>query len=164
MRALIWITESSWQACVDQARELVPGDADVTLLHVAASDVEHLAEHPGPARLGRHRKPPKHEREHPVREIAESEAQALLDAARGRFGRNAVTVARRGRIEREVLEAAEGFDLLVLARDGRPRREPKSLGRYARFVVDHAGCPVLLVWPQPPPGLHDMKWPPHLRH
>ena len=149
MRALIWITESSWQACVDQARTLVPADADVTLLHVAASDVEYLAGHPGPGRLGRHRPPPPGP---PVREIADSEAQALLERARERFGRDAQLSARRGRIEREVLEAAEGCDLLVLARDGEPRREPKSIGHYARFVVDHAGCPVLLVWSQPPPG------------
>lgn len=160
MRALVWITESSWQSCVDQARELVPAGAEITLLHVAASDVERLADHPGPERLGRHRPPP---RGPSVREIADSEAQALLQAALERLGRHAETVARRGRIEREVLEAADGFDLLVLARDGKPRREPKSIGHYARFVVDHAGCPVLLVWSAPPPGIEDMHWPPHLR-
>jgi nucleotide-binding universal stress UspA family protein len=160
MRALIWITETSWQACVDQAHALLPADADATLLHVAASDIEYLAGHPGPGRLGRHRPP---HPAPPVREIAEAEAQALLQRARERFGREAAVDARRGRIEREVLEAAEGFDILVLARDGEPRREPKSIGHYARFVSDHAGCPVLLVWSQPPPGLDDMHWPPHLR-
>jgi nucleotide-binding universal stress UspA family protein len=161
MRALVWITESSWQPCIDQARALVPADAEITLLHVAASDVQHLAEHPGPERLGRHRKPPPDEPQ--VRVIAQAEAEALLAAARERLGREAHLIARRGRVEREVLEAAEGYDLLVLARDGRPRREPKSIGHYARFVIDHAGCPVLVVWAQPPPGLEDMHWPPHLR-
>ena len=161
MRVLVWITEGSWQPCVDQARALVPADAEVTLIHVAASDVQRLVEHPGPERLGQHHKPPP--RDPQVREIAESEAQALLAAARERLGRDAQTLSRRGRIEREVLEAAEGFDLLVLARDGRPGREPKSIGHYARFVVDHAGCPVLLVWAQAPPGLEAMHWPPHLR-
>jgi nucleotide-binding universal stress UspA family protein len=160
MRALIWITESSWATCVDQARALLPADADVTLLHVAASDVEYLAGHPGPGRLGRRRPPPPGP---PVREIAETEARALLERARERFGREAAIDARRGRIEREVLEAADGFDVLVLARDGEPRREPKSIGHYARFVVDHASCPVLLVWSESPPGLQDMHWPPHLR-
>jgi nucleotide-binding universal stress UspA family protein len=160
MRALIWITESSWQACVDQARALVPAEAEVTLLHVAASDVEYLAAHPGPGRLGRHRPPPPGP---PVRAIAEAEAQALLESARDRLGRDARLSAKRGRIEREVLEAAEGCDLLVICRDGEPRREPKSIGHAARFVVDHAGCPVLLVWAQPPPGIEDMHWPPHLR-
>jgi nucleotide-binding universal stress UspA family protein len=160
MRALIWITESSWPACVDQARALLPADAEVTLLHVAASDVEYLAGHPGPGRLGR-RRPPRPGP--PVREIAEAEALSLLERARERFGRDAHLDARRGRIEREVLEAAEGFDVLILCRDGEPRREPKSIGHYARFVIDHAGCPVLLVWAEPPPGIEAMHWPPHLR-
>jgi nucleotide-binding universal stress UspA family protein len=160
MRALIWITESSWQACVEQARALLPADAEVTLLHVAASDVQYLAGHPGPGRLGRRPPPPP---DPPVREIAETEAQALLERARQRLGRDAELIARRGRIEREVLEAAEGFDLLVLCRDGESGREPKSVGHFARFVVDHAGSPVLLVWGQPPPGLDQMRWPPHLR-
>jgi hypothetical protein len=160
MRALVWITEGSWQACVDQARTLLPADAEVTLLHVAASDVEYLAGYPGPGRLGRRRAPPPGP---PVREIAEGEAQALLASAHERFGRDTQVVARRGRLEREVLEAVEGFDLLVLCRDGEPRREPKSIGHYARFVSDHAGCAVLLVWAQPPPGVDDMHWPAHLR-
>ncbi len=161
MRALVWITESSWESCVDQARALLPPDAEVTLLHVAASEVEYMAGHPGPGRLGRHRPPPPGPS---VREIGEAEARALLERAGERFGRSDVTLdARRGRIEREVLEAAEGSDLLVMCRDGEPRREPKSIGHYARFVVDHAGCPVLLVWAAPPPGIEQMHWPPHLR-
>jgi nucleotide-binding universal stress UspA family protein len=162
MRALVWITEASWQACVDQARRLLPADAEVTILHVAASDVEQLAGHPGPGRLGRHRPPPPGPT---VREISDAEARSLLEAAAERFGRGSQTVARRGRIEREVLEAADELpaDVLVLARDGAPRREPKSVGHFARFVVDHAGCPVLLVWGQQPPGPAEMRWPPHLR-
>ncbi len=160
MRAVIWIVEGSWERCVDRARALLPADADVTLLHVSGSDVEALATRPGPGLLGRHPHPPPGPS---VREISDAEAQALLTAARDRLGRPAELVARRGRVEREVLEACEGADLLVLARDGEPRREPKSLGRWGRFVVDHAGCPVLLVWPEDPPGLNDMHWPPHLR-
>lgn len=162
MRVVVWIAEGSWEGCVDRARELVPADAEVTLLHVSPSDAEALAAEGGPAvrLLGRHPPPPPGPT---VREISAAEAQALLTAARERLGRPAALVARRGRIEREVIEACEGSDLLVLARDGPPRREPKSLGRWSRFVVDHAGCPVLLVWPQDPPGLDALHWPPHLR-
>ena len=43
MRAVVWIEESTWEACVDQAREVVPADADVMLMHVAPIDVEELA-------------------------------------------------------------------------------------------------------------------------
>ena len=60
---------------------------------------------------------------------------------------------RRGRLEREVVAAAEGADLLMVARDGDDARlGPKSLGPASRFVVDHAPCPVLLVWPREAPG------------
>lgn len=159
MRALVWITEGSWQICVDRARTLLPADAEVTILHVAASDVEHLAEHPSPGRLGRRHHPPGPK----VREISDAEARSLLAAAQQRLGRPAQTVARRGRIEREVLEASVGADVLVLVRAGEPRRGPKSIGHYVRFVVDHAGCEVLLAWAQAPPDLDSMPWPPHLR-
>jgi nucleotide-binding universal stress UspA family protein len=71
--------------------------------------------------------------------------------------------ARRGKIEREVLEACAGADLLVLARDGERRLEPKSIGPRTRFVLDHAPCQVLLVWPEDPPSLDAIKLPPHLR-
>ena len=160
MRALVWITETSWPACIDRARELLPADAEITILHVASSDVEALAEHPAPGLLGRHRPPP---RGPTVRQISDDEAASLLEEAARRLRRPAHTVARRGRVEREVLEAAERADLLVLARDGKRRREPKSIGREARFVIDHAGCEVLVVWSQPPPGLESVRWPPHLR-
>jgi nucleotide-binding universal stress UspA family protein len=160
MRALIWITEGSWAACVDRARELLPADAEITLLHVAAADAEALAEHPAPGRLGRHRPPPPGPT---VREVSDEEAAALLAQAERRLDRPAATIARRGRAEREVLEAAEAADLLVLARGGEPRREPKSVGREARFVLDHVGCEVLIVWSERPPGLESMRWPPHLR-
>jgi len=160
MRALVWITEASWEICVDRARELVPADAEVTILHVAASDVEQLAEHPGPGRLGRRHRPPP---ARTVREISDAEARSLLAAAAERLGRPVDTLARRGRIEREVVQVSADFDVLVLARDGETRRGPKSIGHDARFVVDHAGCTVLLGWAAEPPGLESMHWPPHLR-
>ena len=160
MRALVWIVEGSWERCVDRARELVPADAEITLLHVSSSEAEEMAAHPGPGLMGRrHHAPPGPT----VPEISEAEGLSLLRAARERLGRPAELVCRHGRIEREVVQACEGSDLLVLARDGKPRREPKSLGRFSRFVVDHAGCAVLLVWPTEPPGLEAMHWPPHLR-
>lgn len=160
MRALVWIEEATWAACVDGARRLLPADAEVTILHVAASDVEQLAEHPAPGRLGRrHRAAPGP----PVRRTADAEAQALLDRARQRFGRPARTLARRGRVEREVLEAGAGADVLVMVRGGEPCLGPRSLGHRTRFVLDHAGCAVLLAWPQQPPGPESVHWPPHLR-
>ena len=145
MRAVVWISEGTWQACVDRAAALLPGDAEVTLLHVSPGDVEELAQAGGPGRFGRRRAPAPGL---PLRMIAEGEAEALLAEARARLGRSAQTSSRRGRVEREVVAAVEGVDLLVLARDGEPRLGPKSLGKHVRFVVDHAPCEVLLVWPE----------------
>ena len=62
-----------------------------------------------------------------------------------------------------MLEAAADADMLFLVRDGEPARGPKSIGRTTRFVVDHAGCAVLLAWATEAPGLGSMHWPPHLR-
>jgi nucleotide-binding universal stress UspA family protein len=143
MRAVIWISENTWEACVDGAREFLDADASVTLLHVAPSDVEELVAG-GPGRLlGRRPPPPPGP---PVRAIAEEEAQALLERARARLGRDAELSSRRGRIEREVIEACAGAELLVLARDGGDRPGPHSIGPRTRFVVDHAPCQLLLVW------------------
>jgi nucleotide-binding universal stress UspA family protein len=150
MRAVVWISEDTWETCVDRAAALLPGDADVTLLHVSPRDVEELAGHSGPRLLGRHPPPPPGP---PLRVIAEDAARALLSEARARLGRPAHTISRRGRVEREVVAACKDADLLVLARDGESRLGPKSLGRHARFVVDHVPCQVLLVWPVPPPGI-----------
>lgn len=144
MRALVWIAEDTWEACVDQAQALLPQSAEVTLLHVAPSDLEQLAG-AGAARLLGRRPPPAPGP--PLRAIAAEEAAALLDLARDRLGRPAQLAARRGRVEREVLDACAGCDLLLLARDGKLRLGPHSLGPRTRFVVDHAPCQVLLVWP-----------------
>jgi nucleotide-binding universal stress UspA family protein len=160
MRVVVWISEDTWEACVDQARSVVPEDAEVTLVHVAPSDVEDLASSGGARLLGRHPPPPPGP---PLRAIADEEAQALLEEALNRLGRSARTEARRGKIEREVLDACAGADMLVLARDGEVRLGPRSLGPRTRFALDHAPCQVLLVWPEQPPGLETVPLPPHLR-
>jgi nucleotide-binding universal stress UspA family protein len=160
MRAVVWISEDTWEACVDHARSFLPEDAEVTLLHVAPTDLEDLASHGGARLLGRHPPPPQGP---PLRAIADEEAQALLEEALNRLGRPARMEARRGKIEREVLDACAGADLLVLARDGEARLGPKSLGPRTRFALDHAPCQVLLVWPEQPPGVETIPLPPHLR-
>ncbi len=149
MRAVVWIAENIWEACVDQARAFLPDDAEVRLLHVAPADVEELADRSASRLLGRRPPAPPGP---PVRAIGAEEAQALLQAAHDRFGRPAQTVARRGRIEREVVDVCADADLLVVARDGESRLGPPSLGPRTRFVVDHARCAVLLVWPFEPPA------------
>jgi nucleotide-binding universal stress UspA family protein len=149
MHALIWIVEDTWEATVADAAALLPPGADITLLHVAGTEAEALAGASRHGLLGRHPPPPP--APEPLRAISERAAQELLADAESRLGRPARREARRGRVEREVVAAAESMDLLVLARTGDRRRPgPHSLGHAVRFVVDHAPCGVLLVWPDGP--------------
>jgi len=154
---VVWISEGTWEACVDQAAAVAPPDAQITLLHVAASDVEQVAARGGARLLGRHPPPPP---DASLRGVSEQEAQALLADARARLGRDARTDSRHGRVEREVVAACAGADLLVLARGGELRLGPRSLARHERFAVDHAPCAVLLVWSEPPPGVETLPPPP----
>ena len=161
MRVCVWLVEGTWQGCIDAAAGSIPAEAGVVLLHVTPSDVSEAVEAAAAGRFGRafsgHR---------PSRRIEATAGEAaaeILAAAAARLGRaDAKLVARRGRVEREVVSAvAEGVDLLVAARDGdRSRLGPHSLGHATRFVVDHAPCAVLLVWPDPPPSVESIPPPP----
>ncbi len=165
VRAVVWLVEGTWQGCLDASAQIIPPDARVTLLHVTPSDVGEITEAATAGMLGRAfraRRPTGH-----FEEVADEEASAILEAAATRLGReNTELVHRRGRVEREVVSAAaDGVDLLVVARDGdRSRLGPHSLGHATRFIVDHAPCPVLLVWPDEPPGIESIPPPPHAPH
>jgi nucleotide-binding universal stress UspA family protein len=159
MPVIIWVTEGTWQAAVDAARTLAPPGADFTLLHVTGGEEAGAAHAAFAGLLGRG-----HLERDPGDRLEELSATAtgeLLRAAAERLGRPARVVRRHGRVEREVVRAAEDADLLICARDGdRERLGPRSLGHVTRFVVDHAPCPVLVVWPQEPPALDSMPPPP----
>jgi nucleotide-binding universal stress UspA family protein len=163
---VIWVTEGTWVSCVDAARTLVPASADVVLLHVTGDEVAAAAHGAFGALMGRGH--PERDPGPRVGALAAGAAADLLDAAVRRLGRDTsdVTVIERsGRVEREVVRAAEGAELLVVARDGdRSRLGPHSLGHTTRFVVDHAPCPVLLVWPEPAPGIASIPAPPPHQH
>jgi nucleotide-binding universal stress UspA family protein len=96
-----------------------------------------------------------------VAELAAASASDLLDAAARRLGRPCDRIQRHGHPEREVVTAAAHADLLIMARDGdQARLGPRSLGKTARFVVDHAPCPILLVWPETAPSITTIPPPP----
>jgi nucleotide-binding universal stress UspA family protein len=158
MTVIIWVTEGTWRAAVDAARTLAPRGARFALLHVTGDDVAGAAHGAFAGLLGRggHRDPGER-----LEELSETAAEDLLRAAAERLGHPATTVRRHGRVEQEVVRATEDAELLICARDGdRERLGPRSLGPAARFVVDHAPCPVLLVWPQEAPGLDSLPPPP----
>jgi len=159
MTVIIWITEGTWQATVDAARTLAPADADLTLLHVIGADVSDAVRGSLAGLLGRDRRG--RDPVSQVEAIARTAAAALLDDAAARLDRPAARLARRGRVEREVVLAADGAELLICARDGdRAHLGPRSLGPTTRFVVDHAPCPVLLVWPEQAPRAESLPPPP----
>ena len=109
-------------------------------------DIEHLRERflrpPGP--------PPRREEEMRQAEIAS--AQDILDEGLRQF-RGAEAFQRQGRPEREIVNTAAEWqaDLVMICPrteyGGKHRIGPKSVGHVARFVVDHAPCPVLLIRP-----------------
>ena len=158
MTVLVWITEDSWQACVDAVHSLAPASQEVTLLHVTDTAALEAAHGAFTALLGRSRADPGIE----LAAMAGQAAEQVLAAAAGRLGRPAQQLRLRGRPEHQVVQAAREADLLVLAREG-AAAGPKSLGKAARFVVDHAACPVLLIWPGPVPDGPPPP-PPHRRH
>ena len=176
MTVVIWLAEGTWPACVDAARELPAGP--VRLLHVvdaesvAAIDGAHAGLLGRAGRFGRAEGAGGAGRAERAggaegadgaagAEMLARTQAALLDAAAARLGRPAERDGRSGRIEREVVAACADADLLILARDGdRTRLGPKSLGPATRFVLDHAPCRVLLVWPDEPPGLATLPPPP----
>jgi nucleotide-binding universal stress UspA family protein len=172
MAVVVWIVEGTWPACVDAARSHMSGTSgtsgtsaedDIVLLHVTGRQLPGVAHGAFAGLLGRGH--PERDPGIQVEHLAEGSAQQLLQAAADRLGRPCRRVERSGRVEREVVAAAEDADLLILARDGdRSSLGPRSLGPAGRFVVDHAPCPVLLIWPEPAPGVADMPPPPPPHH
>ena len=171
MKVIVWIVEGTWRSCVDAARENAPAAADIILLHVVDEDVSSVARGAFAGLLGRGH--PDRDPGLQVDDLLARAAHELLANASARLIRASTQELRRGRVEREVVAAAEAADLLVVARDGdRTRLGPRSLGHASRFVVDHAPCTVLLVWPEcapgtgtiPPPPQHPRRHrPPHER-
>jgi nucleotide-binding universal stress UspA family protein len=165
MRIVIWIVEGTWEGCIDAALDHFPSDSQFKLLHVTQSDVTEAADAATIGLFGRHfagRKPA-----HLYEQVADDEASKLLAAAAARLGHpEASLISLRGRVEREVVRAlAEEADVLVVARDGdHARLGPKSIGHATRFVVDHAPCAVLLVWPDEIPRIDSIPPPKHEPH
>lgn len=158
---IIWVGERTWPATVDAALHLAPASARFTLLHVTSAAAADAARGAYLGLLGRGGRDPSAR----LDEVAAAAAADLLDAAARRLGLPCERVEIQDHSERAVVAASVHADLLIVARDGdRSRLGPKSLGRVTRFVVDHAACPVLLVWPDPASDVTTMPPPPHHPH
>jgi nucleotide-binding universal stress UspA family protein len=153
-RVVVWITEGTWQGCVDAAGRLAPEGATFTLLHVSDGAPAEVLHGAFGGLLGRGGG---HDPGVAVEGLSGPAADELVRAAEERLGRPTAHVLRSGDVEREVVAACADADLLVCARDGaHDRLGPRSLGRWTRFVVDHAPCAVLLVWPDEIPGVESI--------
>ncbi|WP_055616897.1 universal stress protein [Streptomyces phaeochromogenes] len=160
MAVIAWIVEGTWPACVDAAGAHALDDAEIVMLHVTGHEIPDAA-HGAFAGLpgrGHPERDPGTRLEH----LAATATNQLLQDSADRLGRPCTRMERTGRVEREVVAAAQGAELLIVARDGdRSRPGPKSIGPASRFVVDHAPCPVLLIWPEPTAGLAGIPPLPH---
>ena len=160
MKVVVWLVEGTWEGCLAAATAALPPECRLSLLHVTPSDVDELPGAAAGGLLGRAR----HGGRHPYELAADLAASEILGAAANRLGRPDIELLNRhGRAEREVIATAAevGADLLVVARDGdRSHLGPHSLGNATRYVVDHAPCSVLLVWPDEAPGIDSIP-PPH---
>lgn len=92
----------------------------------------------------------KPERKEQIQQAEDATAQDILGEG-SRYLPGSTSFKRKGRPEREIVACASEWsaDLVVLCprspQSGGPTIGPKSVGHVARFVVDHAPCPVLLV-------------------
>jgi nucleotide-binding universal stress UspA family protein len=106
--------------------------------HPPAAPPEHLP-HPSP-------------REEEISEAEKASAQEILKEGLS-YCAGAETMEREGRPEREIVNLAAEWhaDLVIVCSRAAYRMNeeigPKSVGHVARFVVDHAPCPVLLLRP-----------------
>jgi nucleotide-binding universal stress UspA family protein len=158
-RIVAWLAEDSWAATVDAAAHAAGPSDELVLLHVVDASVARATHAAFGGLLGRggQQPDPGDTVEHLA---ADASARLLADAAR-RLGRFAARITRTGRAEREVIAALDRADLLICARDGdRSRLGPHTLSRHTHFVVDHAPCAVLLIWPHTAPPLNSIPPPP----
>jgi nucleotide-binding universal stress UspA family protein len=91
-------------------------------------------------------------REEEIYEAEKTSAEEILKESRD-YCAGAETMERAGRPEREIVNLAAEWRadmVIVCSRAAYQSKEeigPKSVGHVARFVVDHAPCPVLLLRP-----------------
>ncbi|MEE9965012.1 MAG: universal stress protein [Propionicimonas sp.] len=152
MKVLVWVAPGTWPAVVTAAAQR-PDTDEITL--VAVDDASVVPEGSLRGLMGRGRSL------EPESALSTDAAQDLLDQAKAALGRPCEAVLLTGPTERVVTAAAESADWFIIARDGdRSRLGAHSLGRQARFIIDHAGCTVELIWPDGIPGLNTIPPPP----
>jgi nucleotide-binding universal stress UspA family protein len=157
-RVLVALAGSEDPALVAELAGLLgPGEPtlDIKLLHVVDTGPRGLLPIGPGLRRGPWPRPPDAEIQDRMTGAEEEGAMALLATWRDRFavaltGATITSEVRRGRPEHEIIAASTAFDAATVVMCARPRTGPtepgpRSVGHVARFVVDHAPVPDLLV-------------------
>ncbi len=149
MRVLCCLDGSNIEQLSKAVSSMLRADAlTIGLIHVIDSEPHGELERQRERFLSHPPLPP-HRRDQ-IRQAETETAQEILQEGSRHFP-NAELLRREGRPEREIVQSAAewGADLIVICsrspRGGGPTIGPKSVGHVARFVLDHAPCPVLLV-------------------
>lgn len=128
-----------------------PGLLTFGLLYVTDTEPRREIERTRERFLRRPTEPPG-PRQYQMRQAEQASAQDILDEGL-RALPGAEIIQREGRPEREIVNCAAQWQadvILILPRANygeRPTIGPKSVGHVARFVLDHAPCPVFLARP-----------------
>ena len=152
MRLLCAVGQRDGALVVREALALLPGAIELIVLHVIDERPRHAVEGTrGPLR----RSSPERQRElGQVEEAAGNTALAEAEAAAHNAGAQELSVTallERGKPEQVIVAQARDLraDLVAIRPREYPERFPRigppSVGHTARFVVDHAPCPVLLL-------------------
>ena len=102
---------------------------------------------------GRFLRPPMGHHRALTKEMLEAETAAAQETLKAglHYVKNAETLVRQGRPELEIVNAAAEWraEVIVICASAEygqpPHIGPRSVGHVARFVLDHAPCPVLMV-------------------
>lgn len=154
MKVAVLLDPAGWRSAIDAARSLPSGDQIILLA------VDDPGDRPVPigGLMGRAARPAPDL-------MGSEERRSLIARAAEYLGRPCDSSILSGPTERVVPTAVDGVGMLILVRDGDlSRLGPHSLGRTTRFIIDHAPCRVLLVWPSSPPGAGTIPPPPPHGH
>jgi nucleotide-binding universal stress UspA family protein len=157
-RFLVALAGTEDAALPEQVAKVVgPGGpaVEVTLFHVEETGPRELATYHQAVRRGHWPLPKKDAIEHRLANADDEEAAALLTVWQERFaaampGIEIAHLVARGRPEQEIIAAAQRLHADALILGARPRTGPtepgpRSVGRVARFVLDHSPVPVLII-------------------
>lgn len=148
MRTLCCLDGTNVEAISEAMAMLSDKEPIVAIIHVVDQGPHHEIEHTRERFFRPPAPPPARERQ--MREVEQSSAHEVVEEGL-RYLPGAEVIQRQGRPEREIVNAAAEWraDLVVICPRAQYRDQqqigPKSVGHVARFVLDHAPCPVLLV-------------------